>query len=41
MFVGVLAAQAGGAMIIVAVVAVVVPLASAYLLYVRAQQSSN
>ena len=41
LFFGVLVAQAGGAMIVVAVVAVVVPLASAYLLYVRAQQSSS
>jgi hypothetical protein len=40
-FFGLLAAQNGGALIAVGVVVVAVPLASAYLLYVRAQQSSN
>jgi hypothetical protein len=41
MFFGVIAAQGGGGLIAVAVVAVAVPLASAYLLYIRAQQSST
>jgi hypothetical protein len=41
MFVGVIAAQGGGGLIVVAIVVVAVPLASAYLLWVRAKQSST
>jgi hypothetical protein len=41
LFFGLFAAQGGGALIALAVVLVAVPLASAYLLYRRAQQSST
>jgi hypothetical protein len=41
MFFGVLAAQGGGGLIAVAVVAVGVPLGAAYLLWIRAKQSST
>jgi hypothetical protein len=41
LFFGVIAAQGGGAMILLAIVLVAVPLASAYLLHRRARQSSK